>query len=149
MEIAQPWVWDELLEYPRGLADRELQRATWLPHEGCFDYVVHFLCDDFPDARRGIGSYLRDDGEAAAVSLVQARILVLLDAYGTELEDPEYIAKPEWSGIVDSAREALEVLARASTSGRPTRSRCPRRPQQAPRRRACRRRRAPHRLRRA
>jgi len=112
VKLEHPWHRDTLIDYLRELSDRETQERDWLPGQGNFDYVVHFLFDD-QEPHDALGYYLRTQAEVNAVVAVYDAIDSVLNLYGTELEDLEYVAKPEWSNVIATSRRALEILARS------------------------------------
>ena len=109
MDLKHPWNRETLVEYLRELADHEQQKREWLPGLGSFDYIVHFLFDD-QEPHDALGAYLRTPEEVAAVVAVYDAIDRVLNLYGTELQDQEYVTKPEWSNVITASRSALELL---------------------------------------
>lgn len=115
-----PEMRQNLIAYIRGLSDIEYQWHCWVRNE-CpegvafdnLDQSIHFLFDDSQladDAEGMIGYVLRDKTEAAVVSEVCRRLDDLLDRYGTQLSDEEYISKPEWTNVLESASRAHALL---------------------------------------
>src|SRR5262249_52976494 len=98
---------DELVRYLRELADLQHQRKHWLPREGRFDHIVHFLFDDTPEPVKAVGCSLYDEAERDALPTVVGAIEAVLAKYGTSLEDHGYIVKPEWTHVVEAASNAL------------------------------------------
>lgn len=75
---------------------------------------MHFLFDD-QEPHDALGYYLRTQEEVDAVVAVYDAIDSVLKLHGTERQDSEYVAKPEWSNVIDAARRALEALEGAGT----------------------------------
>src|SRR5690606_17006667 len=121
--LMYPNMRQELLEYLDGLADRDYQQKVWVrgePYPGVehdeLDYALHFLFDDTDLAstpEKSIGVFLFNDDEARAVHSVAEALDALLTQYGVNLSDAEYLAKPEWTQVVDAARLALQTLKKA------------------------------------
>lgn len=110
----------ELLSYLEGLSDPAYQRSCWV--EGIcpdgvkhdeFDYAIHFLFDDTelgsaPESC--IGVFLVDQKEADCIRKVCNAINDLFKRNGTELNDADYITRPEWEQVISTARDALRVM---------------------------------------
>lgn len=124
-KLMYPNMREELLEYLGGLADVDYQQKVWVrgePHPGVqhdeLDYALHFLFDDTDLAatpEKSIGVFLLNKEEARLVHSVTQALDSLLTQYGVELSDAEYLAKPEWIKVVDSARVALDTLKNAES----------------------------------
>lgn len=118
--IQYPEMRRELAKHLRVLADPEYQDRVWVRREmppgvsyDDFDLVVHFFFDDTclgDDPQRAIGVFLETDAEAQLVGAVAKAIDVLFDRYGLELTDGEYISRPEWKAVVESAELASAVI---------------------------------------
>ncbi len=114
-----PNMYEEVRYYLQSLADVDYQKRVWVKREyppgiqlANFDLVIHFLFDDTQlaeDPESTIGWYLRNKQEALAIKKVTDRIDKILDD-NDDLTDEEYIALPEWEGVVKAAQEALEVF---------------------------------------
>ncbi|MDT4820935.1 hypothetical protein FQZ97_540870 [compost metagenome] len=79
-----------------------------------FGLAVHFLFDDSSlaqDALSTIGWILKDASEAESVTALVRTIDVVLNRYGTNLSDAEYIEVPEWRFVVVAAKATMAVLA--------------------------------------
>ncbi|MGL5059378.1 MAG: SCO4402 family protein [Microcoleus sp.] len=118
--VKYPKMREELLETLRSLADREYQDKVWLdgdypPGIECdsFDEAVHFLYDDTvlsenPDG--AIGVIIEDEKEARLMSAVCQAIDLVFEVLGTGVSDEEYIKSAEWTGVVEAALKALQVM---------------------------------------
>ncbi len=102
------------------LADPALQKQVWvgrgIPEPGkcaSFDDVVHSLYDDTnvgDDLEGSIGEVLYDSEEAESLRRITSRIDLMFDKYGGRLADKEYLNKPEWPEIIDSAVKCLVLF---------------------------------------
>jgi hypothetical protein len=102
------------------LADPELQRRAWIGRQAApvgecpsFDDAVHWLFDDSGinnGAKSSVGELFYDDREAQSVDSVMFQIDRLLDKYGGELADEQYINTSEWPEIVATAAQCLRLL---------------------------------------
>ncbi|WP_433270847.1 SCO4402 family protein [Actinosynnema sp. CS-041913] len=120
IDVEYPEMRAEIVGAVRSLSDPEHQRRVWvrreMPHPNYHDYFdlnIHILYDDttvFADLSGAIGAYLRDEGEARALGALKDALEALFDKHGLKLTDEEYIGKPEWTAVVESARDALRVL---------------------------------------
>lgn len=118
--IEIPSLRSELLEYLQELSDHRYQWDCWVNRkcpsrvkESCFDFAVHFLFDDTSlghDCDAAIGIFLLDSSEAVAVAQVCEAINRLFAEYGHELSDAEYISKPEWKAVLNTAKDAHAIL---------------------------------------
>jgi hypothetical protein len=107
-----------LLHTLEELSDPEYQRLNWVEKRSgnpwdSFDEVIHFLFDDSnlaEDASKEVGFILLDEAEAMAVSKVTSALDLLLNVRGTRLTDAQYIASPEWKGIVECAHHAAAIV---------------------------------------
>ncbi len=104
-----------VLYYMRVLNDPSYQTNRWVNHEkyGSFDDVIHCLFDDsgFEREPRGtIGVLLFEEKEADLIKDTIDLIDELFDKYGKNLSDAEYIAKPEWPGVMASAKKAYKAM---------------------------------------
>ncbi|WP_431045781.1 SCO4402 family protein [Roseateles sp. L2-2] len=111
----------ELLGNLHALSDPIYQQRVWvqgLPlgsvqHDE-FGYAVHFFFDDSTlkdDPHGNIGWMLVDANEARLVTAVIDAIDAILEKYGKRLKDSQYIALPEWVGVVEAARAALSIMS--------------------------------------
>ena len=101
------------------MSDVEFQRKAWVNGEypprvqlDNSDLVINFLFDDTQlaeDPESTIGWFLKNEEQARAVKRVADPIDKILDD-NDDLTDEEYIALPEWEGVVKAAQEALEVF---------------------------------------
>jgi hypothetical protein len=103
------------------LSDVDFQRRVWVDghidprdkwHHN-FDEGIHTICDDLRfdiDPLGSIGNWTRDAGEAAAVATVAQAIDDLLERYGLELSDADYMRAPEWPRTTQLAGAALQTL---------------------------------------
>ncbi|MCC3570521.1 MAG: hypothetical protein JGK30_00200 [Microcoleus sp. PH2017_40_RAT_O_B] len=125
--VKYPKMREELLETLRSLADREYQHKAWLESDyppgiesDSFDEAVHFLYDDTvlaenPDA--AIGVIIEDEKEARLMEAVCQAIDLVFEALGTEVSDEDYIKSSEWTGVVEAASKALQLMeVRAQTA---------------------------------
>lgn len=104
-----------VLYYLIALSDASYQTNRWINHEkyGSFDEVVHCLFDDSRfegDPRGAIGVLLFEEKEADLIKNTIDLIVELFDKCGKDLSDAEYIAKPEWPGIMASAKMAYKAM---------------------------------------
>ena len=118
--VKYPKMREELLETLRRLADREYQHKVWIENDyppgieyDSFDEAVHFLYDDTvlaenPDA--AIGVIIEDEKEARLMSAVCQAIDLVFEALGTGVSDEEYIKSAEWTGVVEAALKALQLM---------------------------------------
>ncbi len=115
-----PEMRNDLVGYLGGLSSLSYQRACWA-NENCpegikhdeFDYVIHFLFDDTTlssEPEKWIGLCLRNDKEAELIKLICTKIENVLQKYGDELTDAEYIELPEWQVVVDTATSSLKYF---------------------------------------
>lgn len=112
---------NELIGYLEGLSDKQYQLDCWVNNK-CpngiehdeFDYAVHFLFDDTSCAEKLenlIGIFLRNKEEAEAVRTVCENIDLLLNKYGCEKTDLEYIQTSEWVDVLVSSKAVLDILS--------------------------------------
>lgn len=115
--LKMPWKRNDLISFLQGLADTKYQYCAWVddkrPTGGHdeFDYTVHFFFDDTDlayDADSWIGIILKNQAEADAVKDITKKIDFILNKYGTNLSDKEYIETEEWKFIVEAAKDALK-----------------------------------------
>ena len=118
--VKYPKMREELLETLRSLADREYQHKAWVENDyppgiqcDSFDEAVHFLYDDTvlaenPDA--AIGVIIENEKEARLISAVCQAIDLVFEALGTGVSDEEYIKSAEWTGVVEAALKALQLM---------------------------------------
>lgn len=110
----------ELISYLTGLSDKKYQMDCWINNQ-CpsgveydnFDFAVHFLFDDTKCAESPeelVGFFLHDVEEAKAVKSVCDSINQILDKYGCNKTDDEYIKTIEWDTILMNSKSALELL---------------------------------------
>lgn len=121
VQVKYPEMRRELEVVVEGLADPAYQRRVWVdgqPEDGVehdeFGLAVHFLFDDSSlaqDALSTIGWILKDASEAESVTALVRAIDVVLNRYGTNLSDAEYIEVPEWRFVVVAAKATMAVLA--------------------------------------
>jgi hypothetical protein len=98
----------ELAETLRILTDVNHQRRVWVEHElldemqyDNFDHAVHFLY-----AWRGRGRLRRGRRRASKDRRRNQDSGSPIAAHGKNLRDEEYLACPEWQGVLESARVA-------------------------------------------
>lgn len=111
--LRYPNMRDILKGYLSDLSNLELQKSKWVATDGDLDYAIHFLFDDTKlsdEPTKCIGWFLWDEREANAVFNVTVALDKLLNLYGVDLKDGDYISKPEWGEVVVAARKAIEVL---------------------------------------
>jgi hypothetical protein len=119
-EMKYPNMRKELIEYLEGLSDKQYQLDCWVNNQ-CpdgvehddFDLAVHFLFDDTLCAEspeKSVGVFLRNLEEAGAVKTVCDNIDQLLNKYGCNKTDDEYIQTTEWDNILISSSLALNLL---------------------------------------
>lgn len=110
---------DDIRYYLGYLSDAGYQQRVWVqgerPHpDERFDDIIHFFFDDtnLADNVEGcIGWFVRDLREASYIRAVVEAMDVVLNKYGTELTDAEYVAKPEWAQVLATAKAALAVVS--------------------------------------
>lgn len=111
---------EELVDYIKGLSDRQYQEKFWLRRERTvdiqhdeLDYAIHFLFDDTDLARdpnSTIGFILKDASEVEVISSLIFRIDDVFNKYGTGLTDEQYMATPEWVDVIFAAKRALDLF---------------------------------------
>lgn len=116
---------DELISYMKSLSDKKHQEQCWVL-KNCpkgsndeLDYSIHFLFDDTALSERPqklIGDILLNEHEAELVKAVCEHIDMILNKYGSELSDEEYISTQEWKNVLSSSKTALYVLKTAESS---------------------------------
>lgn len=110
-----------LIQTLMSLSDLEYQISCWL-NKIChppikadsFDFAVHFLFDDTnlgDDVESCIGYILRGKEEAIELATLCKSIDYLLDEYGCNLSDAEYMSTPEWHKVITAAQKALAVCS--------------------------------------
>lgn len=118
--IDYPEMRDELIQILEALSDKNYQYSCWV-HGNCpegvehdeLDYSLHFLFDDTklgeaPEST--VGVILINDAEAVLLKELCSSIEIVLNKYGRELEDLDYIKTPEWSGVLLCAKRALDTI---------------------------------------
>ena len=119
--VRHPQLRGLLIAALEALCDPAFQQRVWIRGEidprdryhVDFDQVVHTIWDDlrFGEAPlRSIGFTTRNRDEADAVAAVAAGIDGLLERYGTDRSDEEYMRTPEWTELGTLARSALHTL---------------------------------------
>lgn len=121
-ELTYPEMRGELISHLRSLADPEYQVRVWVRGELAegiqhdeLDYVIHFIYDDTPlasNAASCVGWFLIDQREVAALENLVRKLDALFDEHGLNLTDAEYISKPQWGKVVESAADALAIFDR-------------------------------------
>ena len=121
IQVTYPNMREELVEYLQRLADLGYQKRVWINGESVgtvkhdeFDYAVHFLFDDTAlakDVYSTIGWILQDTSEAELIATLTSCIDRVLQKYGTELSDAQYIELPEWQSVVAAAKAALVSIS--------------------------------------
>jgi len=119
-EVKYPSMRAELVEYLRGLSDRDYQQSAWVEHNypppvkyDDLDMAIHFLFDDTnlsDDAEDSIGWFLYDESEAGLVSAVTRALDAVFDKYGLGESDEFYIHTKEWDAVLTAARAAHSAL---------------------------------------
>jgi len=119
-EIEFPEMRAELIEHIQSLSDTEYQHMGWINNRyppgieyDEFKSVIHFLYDDTvlaENVEADIGVILKSKEESDAVKALIREIDVLIDLYGVNRKDGEYMSKPEWENIVCIAKEACLVF---------------------------------------
>ena len=118
--IKYPQLRVNLVSFLQSLSDIEYQKEVWvegrqrekIQHDE-FDYSVHFFFDDTTlavDANDNVGYILYDEHEAFLIGRLTQSIDNVLNKYGTNLSDEEYISVPEWSSVIDCAKAALKAV---------------------------------------
>ena len=100
------------------LADQDYQERAWVGGDYgtdnvTFDDIVHFILDDAEldrDEDDHVGWFIRDANEAEYVRAAAKAVLAVLKTYGGSLTDAQYIAKPEWQHVLDTAKAALAAV---------------------------------------
>jgi hypothetical protein len=118
--VKYPWMRDELTAVLKSLSSREYQEKYWIGlefdekvKEDNFDLSVHFLYDDTELSEapeRTVGIILKDENEVVAIRRLVRAIDVVFERYGLNLSDAQYLQKPEWKAVIDSARDGLRVI---------------------------------------
>jgi hypothetical protein len=118
-ELKYPSMREELIDYLRGLSDRDYQYQSWV-YDKCpggghdeLDYAIHFLFDDTDlatDPESDIGGFLLNKKEAELMANLIDRLNYIFDKYSLNLADREYIEKPEWEDVIQAAIKARDCL---------------------------------------
>ena len=110
----------ELIRHLQTLSSPDYQRLAWIDH--CyplgieydeFNLTIHFFYDDTllsEDPDLCIGTILKSKEESDSIKRVVREMEVLFDRYGLNLEDGEYMNKPEWKNIVTKAKDACLIF---------------------------------------
>lgn len=119
-EMKYPHMREELIGYLHSLADKEYQLAVWVRDEPYpdvvhdeLDYAIHFIYDDTclgSDPGEAIGWFLKNDLEAQSIRNLVRCLDSLFATYGMNLEDAQYIEKPEWLDVMDAASSCEALL---------------------------------------
>ena len=118
-QLKYPSMREELVDYINGLGNKEYQYQAWVKGERPggghdeLDYAIHFLYDDTDladDPESMIGWILTGKNEADAITVLIDSLNIFFDIYGTGLSDEEYLAKDEWSDVINAAKEANKIL---------------------------------------
>lgn len=119
-EVRFPQMRAEVIDAVRALADPEYQQRVWIRRElpqpdyyDDFTLNIHILYDDtrvLEEPAGTVGDVLRSAEEATALAPLARQLDALFDRYGTDLSDEEYLATPEWAGVVRAAQTALAAL---------------------------------------
>lgn len=110
---------EEVFSAVRALADSEYQKRVWIerkyPNPDYFDDFtlnVNILDDatilDNPHAV--IGYTLASEEEAQAMKSLADRLLQIIEEVGSESPDSAFLASPLWNGVVEAAKNVLEVM---------------------------------------
>jgi hypothetical protein len=119
-DLMYPDMREELILHLSHLADREYQARVWVAREfpkpgyyDDFDTTYEALEDIVPLSTPddSVGMTLRNHREAAALQALGTAIDQLFKEHGTKLSDSEYLALPEWIGVVGAAHAALTTLS--------------------------------------
>jgi len=118
-KLRYPNLRDQLIDCLRSLSDRAYQRDAWvnrnlpLGQGDNFDLAIHVLFDDLgleEDPRGAIGVFLYDEAEIVLISDLIEALNAIFDKYGTSLSDEDYIEKPEWKRVLETAKIAWSAL---------------------------------------
>lgn len=110
---------EELVDYLKGLSDREYQREAWVEknfQKGEYDeldYTIHFLYDDTvlaSNPRSTIGLILESEEESKLIANLIFALDAVFETHGLELSDEEYIGTAGWEEVVRSAKAAWNLL---------------------------------------
>ncbi|MGW5122210.1 SCO4402 family protein [Streptomyces noursei] len=118
-QIRLPEMREEVFSAVRALADSEYQKRVWIerkyPNPDYFDDFtlnVNILDDatilDNPHAV--IGYTLASEEEAQAMKSLADRLLQIIEEVGSESPDSAFLASPLWNGVVEAAKNVLEVM---------------------------------------
>ncbi|QHC23156.1 SCO4402 family protein [Streptomyces sp. GS7] len=119
-QIRLPKMRGEVLSAVRALADPEYQKRVWIdkiyPNPDFFDDFtlnVNILDDAaiLDNPFNVIGYTLASDQEAEAMKALSDRLLQIIEEVGSESTDSAFMASPLWDGVVQAAKNALEVMA--------------------------------------
>lgn len=110
----------ELIDHLQALSDINYQRDVWsgqyqhpeIEHDE-LDYAVHFLFDDTclaENPSKAIGWFLNNEKEAQTVKDLVTALEEVFHIYGTNLDDADYIEKPEWSKVLQAAYNAKIII---------------------------------------
>ena len=119
-KIKYPSMRGELLHNLKKLSDDSYQSRVWVKNiypENVefdnFDLVVHFIFDDTSlgdDPASMLGVVLYNENEVELMSALVKALDILFEKYGTVLSDEDYMEKPEWARIVQSAQKAYSTM---------------------------------------
>lgn len=121
--VRYPDVRENIVAAIRGLSNEEYQRRVWIGREMPANvehddfalaieilYDLAGLRDDKPET--WIGVILRDRNEAELVDAVMVQLDVVLDKYGANRADDEYINLPEWANVVAASKRFTDYVDR-------------------------------------
>ena len=120
--LRYPYLRAEVVSALESLSDREYQQRVWVEHilpapgQGDnFTMVFNSLFEDVPvveDPMSFIGTVLRNQAEAHAMTPLKRAVDRLHEAMGYNRTDAEYLASPLWDDVVATASHALAELRR-------------------------------------
>ena len=112
--LKYPEIRENLRFYAKDLADNSwINRISDKNSSDNIDYIIHFFFDDTSLSENPsgyIGLALTGEAEVAAVKRLTNGLDSLLNLYGIDLSDMDYLAKPEWKDIARFAKELLLLI---------------------------------------
>lgn len=124
-KVEYPDMRTNLIAYVESLSDLKYQRQYWGKTDpknpnfyDDFDESIHFLYDSTDiatDPKSWLGLALKNDKEVILVTALDESIETLLQKYGYELTDEQYMATQEWRSILKNAKTLHSELISKNT----------------------------------
>ncbi|UNO42983.1 hypothetical protein [Streptomyces sp. MST-110588] len=121
IDIRFPEMRERVIFAVRHLADQQYQQKIWMeqqyPHPDYYDdfsLTLNSLDDTavLDDPVAAIGITLSCADEAEAMRRLADRLDEIINTVGGQSPDSHFLASPLWSGVIEAAQDALEVLTR-------------------------------------